>query len=84
MGADYSLLRRNRSTLPEFTDAKGMTTLFSISRTQAYELAKQGKIRTVCLRKKGAEKGKRLFDCQSVRKFLLAHYDDAILKEEAR
>jgi len=54
----------------EFADAKGVRANFGICRTQAYELAQTGKIRSVCIRKKGAIRGKRLFDCESIRNFL--------------
>jgi hypothetical protein len=83
MKNDLILKRHPRSLLPEFTDSKGLEDLFRIHRGQAYALAAQGKIRTVCLRKPGARKGKRLFDCQSVREYLAKHYDAVIVKETA-
>jgi hypothetical protein len=61
-----------------------MVDLYGINRSQAYVLAAQGKIRTVCLRKPGAIKGKRLFDCESVRKFLMKNYDEALKAPVAR
>lgn len=55
---------------PEFVDAKGLRALFGISRAHGYVLSDTGKVRTVCLRRPGATRGKRLWDCASVRAFL--------------
>jgi hypothetical protein len=55
---------------PEFVDAKGLRSLFGISRAHGYLLAAEGKVRTVCIRRPGAVRGKRLWDCASVRSFL--------------
>ena len=43
---------------------------FGIKRSTAYELIWLGKIKSVCVRKKGARSGIRLIDMQSVRDFL--------------
>jgi hypothetical protein len=56
--------------IPEFVDAKGLRAVFGISRSQGYALAASGKVRTVCLRRRGSSRGKRLWDCFSVRSFL--------------
>jgi len=58
------------SAQPEFCDAKQLRQLFGLTRTHAYLLAARGKIHSISIRKPGAFKGKRLFDCQSVRNFL--------------
>jgi len=55
---------------PEFVDCKGLEQRFGIRRSLAYELIKRNAIRSVSLRKRGAVRGKRLFDVLSVRKFL--------------
>ena len=55
---------------PEFTDHKGVRQLFGFTRTHAYQLANEGKIRSVCIRRPGAVRGRRLFDCESIRAFL--------------
>ena len=55
---------------PEFVDHQGLTRMFGIRRSHAYLLVAQGSIRSVCLRKPGAIKGRRLFHVQSVREFL--------------
>ncbi|MCC6356602.1 MAG: hypothetical protein IT577_22165 [Verrucomicrobiae bacterium] len=55
---------------PEFVDHQGLTRMFAIRRSHAYLLVAQGAIRSVCIRKPGAVKGRRLFDVQSVRDFL--------------
>ena len=61
---------------PEFVDHKGLRALFGISRAHAYLLAGDGKIRSVCIRRPGAIRGKRLFDCQSIRDFLARCVDN--------
>jgi hypothetical protein len=55
---------------PEFVDHKGLRALFGLSRAHAYLLVGERKIRSVCIRRPGAIRGKRLFCCQSVRSFL--------------
>jgi hypothetical protein len=62
---------------PEYVDHKGLRALFGLSRAHAYLLAGEGKIRSVCIRRPGALRGKRLFDCQSIRDFLVKCADDA-------
>ncbi len=52
---------------PEFTDHRGVTRLFGICRSKAYQMADQGLIRSVSLRRPGQTKGKRLFDIASIR-----------------
>ena len=64
------------ASLPEFADHKTLRALFGISRSHAYFLTDQGCIRSVCIRRPGAVRGKRLFDCQSIRDFLSKNVDD--------
>lgn len=54
----------------EFADHQNVKRLFGFSRSYAYWLASQGKIKSVSIRKPGAKKGRRLFDCASIRNFL--------------
>jgi hypothetical protein len=56
--------------MPEFCDGRQIRHIFGLSRTHAYQLAAAGHIRSVSLRKPGAIRGRRLFDCASVRAFL--------------
>lgn len=58
---------------PEWLDAKGVRTVYGISRSHAYELGNSGQIRTVSIRRRGAARGRRLFDCDSIRRFLDLH-----------
>lgn len=55
---------------PEFCGGKQVRPIFGLSRSHAYLLAAQGKIRSVCIRRPGAVRGRRLFDCESIRAFL--------------
>ncbi len=43
---------------------------FGIRRSKAYELIEAGKIKSACVKKKGARFGIRLIDFNSVRQFL--------------
>ena len=58
------------SAKPEFADAKGARQSFGLSRSHLYELNSRGKIRSVSIRRPGAVRGRRLFDCESIRTFL--------------
>lgn len=56
--------------VPEFADHHTARALFGLSRSYLYKLAAQRRIRSVCIRRPGALKGRRLFDCASIRAFL--------------
>ncbi len=60
---------------PEFGDYRVLERMFSIKRSFAYVLSDRGDIRSVCIRRPGAIKGKRLFDLASVRAFLHRQMD---------
>ena len=70
------------ASLPEFVDHKGLKALFGRTRFHAYLLADQGSIRSVCIRRPGAIRGRRLFDCQSIRDFLAKNVDNRASGEE--
>jgi hypothetical protein len=55
---------------PEFVDLPGLKNRFGIGRSLAYLLIEKGDIRSVCLRRKGCIKGKRLIDVQSARAWI--------------
>jgi hypothetical protein len=57
---------------PEFGDHKGALILFGFPRSSLYRLVAEGKIKSVSLRRPGAVRGKRLFDCASIREYLHA------------
>jgi hypothetical protein len=58
------------TNLPEFADHHTARALFGLSRSYLYKLAKDRFIRSVSIRRPGALKGRRLFDCGSIRDFL--------------
>ena len=60
------------TALPEFADHKTARILFGLSRSYLYQLADRKAIRSVSIRKPGALKGRRLFDCASIRRFIEA------------
>jgi len=55
---------------PEFIDIPGLQSRFGIKRSLAYLLIEDGAIRSVSLRRRGTQRGKRLIDVASVRHFL--------------
>jgi hypothetical protein len=63
------------SAQPEFLNHHGVTKLFGISRSFAYDLYKRGMIKSVCIRQRGALKGKRLFVADSIRSYLLSNIE---------
>ena len=58
------------TTSAEFCDSKQLRQLFGLSRSHAYLLIEEGLIRSVSIRRPGTTRGRRLFDCASVRAFL--------------
>lgn len=62
----------------EFVDHQGLTRMFAIRRSHAYVLATRGCIKSVCIRKPGSIKGRRLFHVQSVREFLNSHLEASV------
>ncbi len=54
----------------EFCDSPGAKARFGLGRTYLYQLLEQGLIEGVSLRKKGAQKGKRLWGVASIRRYL--------------
>jgi hypothetical protein len=56
---------------------KGQEYWTGFSRSKLYELAKDGKIRSVSIREAGHEKGTRLFELRSILEFIDAQYNAA-------
>lgn len=73
----YPLQSAAVSALPEFADHRTARALFGLSRSYLYNLANERKIRSVSIRKPGALKGRRLFDCASIRDFIQASTQNA-------
>jgi hypothetical protein len=76
------------SAIPEaeFVDLAGLKSGWGINRTLGYELPRDGRIRSVNLRREGRIRGKRLIEVQSVREFLASCSDniDPQLSEQLR
>jgi hypothetical protein len=60
---------------PEFLDAEGVEKHFGLRRSLLFRLLAENKIRGVSIRQTGRLRGKRLFDCSSIRSFLLSNVD---------
>lgn len=60
------------TVLPEYADHQTARALFGLSRSYLYMLATEGSIRTVNVLRPGATKGRRLFDCASIRELMQA------------
>ncbi len=73
MFTDRPIETRGVSPGPEFADWKGVRVIFGFSRAHLYQLIKEGKILSACIRRQGATRGRRLFDCSSIRDFLNKH-----------
>jgi len=54
----------------EFCDSPGAFQRFGLRRSLLYELHKLGLIQGVSLRRRGALRGKRLWNCDSIRSYL--------------
>lgn len=61
----------------EFCDSPGAKARFGLGRTYLYSLLEQGLIRGVSLRKRGQTKGKRLWNVESIRRFLNSRMEEA-------
>lgn len=61
---------------PEYVDSKGLRAVYGVSRSLGYALIKEGKVKSVCLRKRGASRGKRLWVADSVREYLNSCVDE--------
>jgi len=55
---------------PEFITSAQAKCVFGIVKSHLYALKDEGKIKSVCIRKRGAARGKRLWSCDSIRAFL--------------
>ncbi len=62
---------------PEFADHRTASALFGLSRSYLYSLANERKIRSARVRKPGAFRGRRLFDCASIRQYINSMVDEA-------
>ena len=56
--------------IPQYTNSKGLTRLTGLTRSHAYLLYSEGKIDSVCIRRPGSTRGKRLWHVPSVLRFL--------------
>jgi hypothetical protein len=60
----------------EKCDAIQLQANFGIHRGHAYNLVREGLIKSVNIRRRGMERGKRLFDVESVREYLASQTDE--------
>ena len=60
---------------PEFGDHRAVRNQFGLSRSHLYALLAEGKIRSACIRRKGAARGRRIFDLASIRRFVEANVE---------
>lgn len=56
--------------IPQYTNSKGLAQLTGLTRSHAYLLYSEGKIDSVCIRRPGSTRGKRLWHVPSVLQFL--------------
>jgi hypothetical protein len=55
--------------IPQYADSKGLARITGLTRSHAYLLASEGKIESVCIRRPGSTRGKRLWHIPSVLAF---------------
>jgi hypothetical protein len=71
-----SLVELNRSAMaPEFLDVDQVRDYFGIKQSLLYRLLAENKIRAVSIRQRGKTRGRRLFDCASIRRYLNSQID---------
>jgi hypothetical protein len=70
MSIDIQTQTATATAQPEFADYQTARRLYGLSRSHLYALINERKIRSVSIRKPGAIRGRRLFDCASIRNFL--------------
>ena len=59
----------------EFVTSAQARIIFGFVKSHLYALKEEGKIKSVCLRKRGAARGKRLWCCDSIRAYLNANLE---------
>ena len=66
--------RRTRNIGPAMASSAGGREIFGLSRSKLYELLSGGRIRSICVRsQKGAQRGVRLIDRESIDLFMESH-----------
>lgn len=55
--------------IPQYADSKGLARITGLTRSHAYLLLSEGKIESVCIRRPGSTRGKRLWHIPSVLNF---------------
>lgn len=60
---------------PEFIEISDVHRLFGLRRTYTFQLIREGKIKSVLLRRTGNRSGKRLLFAASIRAFLMSHME---------
>jgi len=56
--------------IPQYADSKGVSRLTGLTRAHLYLLFSEGKIESVCIRRPGSTRGKRLWFIPSILAFL--------------
>jgi hypothetical protein len=64
-----------RFSSPEFLDIDGVRGYFGLKQSLTYRLLAEDKIRAVSIRQRGKTRGRRLFDVDSIRRFLNSQVD---------
>jgi hypothetical protein len=68
-------LEPGRFSFPEFVDIDGAFHYFGLKQSLTYRLLAEDKIRAVSIRQRGKTRGRRLFDAESIRRFLNSQVD---------
>jgi hypothetical protein len=70
-----SPVEAGRFLTPEFLDVDQVRLYFGLKQSLLYRLLAEGKIRGVSIRQRGKTRGRRLFDVESIRRYLNSQVD---------
>jgi hypothetical protein len=71
----YSPVDAGQFLTPEFLDVDGVRVYFGLKQSLLYRLLAENKIRGVSIRQRGKTRGRRLFDVESIRRYLNSQVD---------
>lgn len=72
-----AVARASQNQEQEWCDSPGAKFRYGLGRTYLYQLAAEKLITSVSIRKPGQLRGKRLWNCESIRHFLNSQIEDA-------
>lgn len=74
---NYAIARASQHQEQDWVDSPGAKFKYGLGRTYLYQLAADKLITSVSIRKPGQVRGKRLWNCASIARFLNSQVEDA-------